>query len=418
MQDNKMREYAKLLVDVGLNVQREQTVRVQANVESAPFARLCVEAAYGRGCREVILDYKDDVASRMYYLHAADGVFDEYPAWNADKMNGLARGGFANLVIAGGDPEALKGADPDRIQRAQVAAHTALAECIEKQMKSEFPWAIGAVPTLSWARKVFPDKPDDEAMALLWDAIFAAVRVTGDGRAAERWEKHILAQRDRLEKLNSHAFSALHYRNGIGTDFTVELPENHIWLGGADMSGAGHRFVANMPTEELFTAPKWDSAEGTLASSMPFSLHGTVIDPFTFTFKKGKIVEIRAKTEEQHGLLEKAITTDDGASYLGEIALVSHSSPVNALGILFYNTLFDENAACHFAFGEAYASCIQGGGALSRDQYRAHGINDSKTHIDFMVGTPDLAIVGVGRDGRSVPVFVDGEFALCSPKCV
>lgn len=409
----KIKEYAKLLVDVGMNVQKGQMVRITVNVESAAFARDCAEAAYTRGCRRVIVDYVDDAISRMMYMNAQDDVFDEVPAWEADKFISLARGGCASLRVAGDDPEALLGVDPSRIQRAAIARNDAMKEAIQMQMTSEIPWCVGAVPTPAWARRVFPGKPDSEAIELLWDAIFKAVRVTGDGKATERWQEHMQEQKRRIAILNKHDFESLHYTNGIGTDLVVRLPENHQWLGGAEDCGrGGYPFVANMPTEEIFCAPHRDGVEGTVVTSMPFSLHGNVIDPFTFTFEKGKIIAIKAANDEQHKLLDMATTMDEGASHLGEVALVPYASPIRELGILFYNTLFDENAACHFAFGEAYASCVRGSDKMSEDERVAHGINTSKTHIDFMVGTKDLSIVGTTKTGEKVPVFIDGNFAF------
>lgn len=407
----RQKEYARLLVGVGLNVQRGQTVVVRAPIQCAGFVRLCAEAAYDAGCREVVHIWQDDALNRMRYLRAADGVFDEYPDWQADKLNTLAREGAAFLSIHADDPDALNGVEPGRIVRSEKAAGPKIKEYRQILTNNKARWCVGAVPSVAWAKKVFPDKTEEEAMAALADAIFAAVRITGDGRALERWQAHIESLQTRCMRLNGLDLAALHYKNGLGTDLRVGLPGGAIWLGGAETCAKGVPFVANMPTEEIFTAPKRDDVNGTVVSSMPFSLHGNVIKQFTLTLKDGKIVDVKAGSAEEEALLGGAVAVDEGAAYLGEVALVPYDSPIANQGILFYNTLFDENASCHFAFGRAYP-CVKGGDTMTQEQLKAAGLNDSITHKDFMVGTGDLSITGETRDGQKIPIFVNGKFAI------
>ena len=246
-------------------------------------------------------------------------------------------------------------------------------------------------------------------MALLWDAIFSACRVSGTGDAVARWREHLKTLRERTEKLNAYRFRSLHYQNSLGTDLTVELPEGHLWQSGEEKTPKGQPFVANMPTEEIFTAPLREGINGVVYASMPLVHDGNIIDKFHFVVRDGQIVE--AVAEKGEDVLRAAISVDEGASYFGEVALVPYDSPISNLKLLFYNTLFDENAACHIAFGEAYP-CIEGGRDMTKEQLKEKGLNDSITHVDFMIGTKDLSIVGTTHDGREIPVFVNGNFAL------
>ena len=276
-------------------------------------------------------------------------------------------------------------------------------------MCSGFPWCIASIPIPSWATTVFPDCGEDEAMEKLWEAIFKSVRISGDGKAVDRWEEHLATLHARMDKMNALRFKTLHYTNSLGTDLTVELPEGHIWEAGNDVTLSGQEYIANIPTEELFTSPLKTGVNGVVYSSMPLVNDGAIIDKFHFVVKDGKIVECHAEKGEEE--LKAAITVDEGASYFGEVALVPYDSPISNQKILFYNTLFDENAACHIAFGEAYP-CLEGGQKMTKEELKARGLNDSITHVDFMIGTADLSIVGTTEDGREVPVFVDGNFAI------
>ena len=406
--EEKLREYAQLLVRVGLNVQKGQTLVISSPVECAFFARLCAAEAYAAGCREVVMNWSDDALGRMKYLHAEDSVFDTEPLWRRHFYNDYALEGAAYLAISASDPENLKGVDPSRLVRSQQASGKALKDFDRLQMCSGFPWCIASIPIPGWARKVFPDLPEAEAMDKLWEAIFRAVRISGDGRAVEKWQTHLETLGRRVDRLNALDLRSLHYTNALGTDLTVELPEGCVWEAGNDRTLSGIPYIANIPTEEIFTAPLKTGVNGVVYASLPLAHDGHIIDRFRFVVKEGRIVEAHAETGE--AALKAAISVDEGAAYFGEVALVPYDSPISNQKILFYNTLFDENAACHIAFGEAYP-CVEGGRQMTKEQLKERGLNDSITHVDFMVGTPDLTITGKTRDGREVPVFVNGNFA-------
>ena len=407
--EEKLKEYAALLVQVGLNVQKDQTLVISAPVECAWFARMCAAEGYEAGCREVVMNWNDDALSRMKYLHAAEDVFDNVPLWRRHFYNDYAQEGAAYLAISASDPENLKGVDSKRIVRAQQASGKGLREFDRLQMCGGFPWCIASIPIPSWAKRVFPGVSEDEAMNQLWDAIFAAVRISGDGKAVEKWKQHLATLAQRKERLNALNFKSLHYTNSLGTDLTVELPEDHVWEAGDDVTLKGQEYIANIPTEELFTSPLKTGVNGVVYSSVPLVNDGNIIDKFHFVVKDGKIVEAHAEKGEE--TLKAAISVDEGASYFGEVALVPYDSPISNQKILYYNTLFDENAACHIAFGEAYP-CLKGGQQMNRDELKQRGLNDSITHVDFMVGTKDLSIMGTTHDGKEIPVFVNGNFAI------
>lgn len=404
--EEKLQEYARLLVRVGLNVQKGQDLIISCPVECAYFAQLCAAEAYEIGCREVVMNWHDDTMSRMKYLQAAEDVFETVPAWRERFFNDYAKAGAAYLAISATDPENLKGVDPQRIVKSQQASGKALKDFDRLQMASGFPWCIASIPIPSWAGRVFPDAPD--AVDRLWDAIFAAVRISGDGKCVEKWQAHLDTLHRRVEKLNSLRLASLHYTNSLGTDLTIRLPEGHVWEAGNDVTPKGQTFIANIPTEEIYTAPLKTGIDGVVYSAMPLVNDGNIIDKFHFGVKEGKIVEAHAEKGEDS--LLAAISLDEGARYFGEVALVPYDSPISNQNILYYNTLFDENAACHLAFGEAYP-CIEGGRDMTKEELKARGLNDSITHVDFMVGTPDLSIVGTTQDGREIPIFVDGNFA-------
>lgn len=405
--NTKLKEYANLLVRIGLNVQSGQQVNIFAPVDCAILVRACAEACYDAGAREVVVMWNDDKISRMKYLRAADAVFDEMPAWLKTFYDSALENKCPHLAIVGDDPESLKGVDPTRIQRWRQTTGRAIEAYYKAQTNNDFQWLVAACPTPAWANMVFPGA--DNAIEQLWEAVFAAVRVTGDGKAVERWAEHVREQKKLVAKLNEYAFTTLHYRSGLGTDLTVGLPENHFWTGASELAGNGVEFIANLPTEEIFSLPHKDRVNGRVYASKPLSLNGNLVDGFWLELKDGRIVDLHADVGEEY--LRKSVTLDEGSSYLGEVALVPYDSPISNTGILFYETLFDENAACHFAFGEAYP-CIHGADKLSPDEQKALGINQSINHVDFMVGTADLEIVGTTHDGREIKVFENGNFAL------
>jgi aminopeptidase len=406
MQD-RFKEYASLIVRVGGNVQPGQTAVVSGSVDNAWFARLIAEECYNAGAREVVLRWRDDETTRMKYFRAADGVFDAVPQWMVEFFNGYAKDRAAMIAIIDDDPEMLSGVDPDRIQRYGRASGEALKDYYNASMNNEFQWCGVSIPSPVWAKKVFPGVSEEEAVQKLWDAILKAVHV-GNGNAVEVWRDKVATMAQRAKMLTEYDFAALRFQNALGTDLTVGLPEGHKWVSCGEKAKTGANFVANMPTEEIFTLPKRDSANGILCSSMPLSLNGNMVEDIVFTVKDGKITD--AKASKGLDVLEKELDLDEGARFLGEIALVPYDSPIREMGVLFYNTLFDENASCHFAFGKAYPAFLDGD--LTEEEKKARGANDSFTHVDFMVGTKDLSITGVTKDGKEIPVFVNGNFAF------
>ena len=409
MLQEKLAEYARLVVRVGANLQKGQTFILNCPVECAQFGRLLASEAYAAGARDVVLRWQDDALDRMRYLCADDAVFDEVPAWIKAFFEEYSNPQNARVTIFASDPEHLRDAAPDRIQRSTIASGNALKKYKDMQLNNEFPWCIISVPTEAWAAKMFPGIPGAEAVDMLWNAIFQTMRITGDGSANEKWLEHLALLNSRAEILNNYHFTRLLYKNGLGTDLSVELPKKHIWLCGGENSKAGIPFVANMPTEELFTLPMKNGVNGVVYSSMPLSLNGNLIKDIVLTLKDGRIVN--AEASEGLEVLLRQLDTDGGARYFGEVALVPYDSAISKQGILYYNTLFDENASCHFAFGTAYPA-FEDAGNMTPEEKAANGANDSIVHEDFMVGTPDLSIIGVTADGRRIPVFTDGNFSL------
>lgn len=403
------RDYVKLLIHEGVNLQKGQRLVLTCAVDEAWFARMCAEEAYASGCREVIMNWCDDLSARMKYLYAESDVFDTCAPWRSLMYNSLAEEGAAWLFIDSDDPENLKGVEPDRIRRSQIASGKAVETFRKLETSNGFPWCIGAIPSPAWAKLVFPDLGEEEAVLKLWEQILKAAR-SDRGSAIADWGRHSDELQEHVRILNDYNFKSLHYTNSLGTDLTVELPEGHFWAGGREKcTKNGVLFSANIPSEEVFTLPKRDGVNGTVVASKPLALDGNIIDGFRFTVKDGKIVELHADKGEE--ILRNATLVDEGASYFGEVALVPCNSPISNSGILFYSTLFDENASCHFAFGDAYP-CIAGADEMSEEALREHGVNSSITHVDFMVGTPDLSITGTTHDGREIPVFVNGNFAF------
>lgn len=408
--DKRLKEYAGLAVRMGANLQAGDTLLLRTPVECAEFARLIVEEAYAAGAKEVVVNWNDDVIGRLKYLYAADEVFDSFHEWEKMQYDALSKDKFVLLTIYAEDPEILSGVDPDRIQRYASVRHKALKEFNDKMMCSEYSWSIVSVPIPSWAKKVFPDREEAEAMEALWNAIYETMRIDGSGDALEKWRQHTARLKERCEKLNRLNIRKLHYSSGLGTDFSVTLAENNLWMGGSDKNGKGIPFVANMPTEEIFTAPDKYGGNGILVASRPLCLNGFLVKDIRFTIEDGKIV--KAEASEGQEILEKVLDMDEGSRYLGELALVENDSPISNQNLLYYNTLFDENASCHIAFGAAYPECVKGGTEVPAEELEKIGLNDSLNHEDFMVGTADMQITGEAADGSRIPIFTDGNFAF------
>ena len=402
-------EYIDLIVRKGVNLQRGQQLVINCTADCAFFARGAMKAAFEAGASNVHLRWSDDVCARTKFLMAPDEIFDSYPAWDKLMLDTLSDEGAAFLSISASDPEAFKGVDSGRLSRWNIASSAALKGYYEQIMSCGVRWCVASVPSEAWAKKVFPKAASSfEAVSLLWENIFAASRV-GEGNAAEKWEAHVNTLLTRVKSLNTQQFKALHFTNSAGTDLYVEMPDKHLWLGGAETAKDGLRFLANIPSEEVFSAPKADGVNGTVVGTIPNVFRGNLIEDFSITFKDGKVVSCDAKVGKEH--LEGMISDIPYMNQLGEIALVEYNSPISNTGILFYNTLYDENASCHLALGNAYPDCIEGGGAMSEEERRKAGINVSDDHHDFMFGSSDMSIVGIKDNGEKVTVFENGNFA-------
>ena len=407
--EENLREYAALLVRKGINIQKGQQLVLRCPAEHFAFGRMLIEEAYKAGSGEVIVHWRDDIERRLWFDHAPMEAVEAFPQWRADSMNDYAKSGAAFLTVTSSDPEVFKGVDDARMRASSKAGNEALKYFYKRMMNSELQWNVAAVPNEKWALKMSPTLSGEDAVKKLWEDIFTTVRV-GESGAEKAWEDHDKTLSHRCSVLNKYAFAKLHYTNSIGTDFTVGLAKNHIWEGGSEVGGNGVRFFANMPTEEIFTMPDNRIAEGTLVSSMPLCHDGALIRDFSLTFHDGEVTGYSAAEGED--ILKRIIETDVGAKRLGEVALVPYTSPISGMGYLFFDTLFDENASCHFALGSCYPTTVKGGAAMTEEELKAAGGNDSMTHVDFMVGTKDLTITGIKEDGSEVKVFENGDWCL------
>ena len=401
-------KYVDLALNIGINLQKEQILVIMSPVETAPFTRLLVEKAYELGASEVIVHWSDDFCKKMTFTYGKKEIFEEMPAWQVESLMYYANKGAAFLSIAANDPELLAGIDSEKIGAYQKTRGQALKPYYDKIMVNELQWNIISVPTLAWAKKVFPDVNDDEAIDLLWNAILKSTKADTEN-PIETWKNHLSILKEKMDYLNNKQFEKVVITNSLGTNLTVKLPKNHIWASGKDVTQSGIEFVANIPTEEVFSMPHKYGVDGIVYASKPLNYGGTLIEDFSITFKEGKIIDFSAKSGYE--ALENLVSIDEGAKYLGEIALVPFDSPISNLGILFYNTLFDENASCHLAIGQAYSSCIQNGDKLSSEEMEEVGMNDSLTHVDFMFGTSDLSIVGYEENGNCENIFINGNWA-------
>lgn len=404
----KLSNYAQLAVNVGVNIQKDQYLFISASTDALQLVRLITEKAYDAGARQVFIDWTDDVITRLRYEKAPADSFSEFPSWKKMEREQLAEKGAAFISIVSQDPDLLNGIDPDRIRDFQKASSTALSEFRQAMQADKFSWTVIAAPSPAWAAKVFPELPGEQQTDALWDAILRAVRADLEN-PVEAWIEHDKNLHKKVDCLNGKHYLKLHY-TAPGTDLTIALPEKHLWCGAGSINAAGHSFMANMPTEEVFTAPLKEGVDGYVTSTKPLSYAGTVIDRFKLTFAGGKITEVSA--EQGEDMLKQLIDTDEGAQYLGEVALVPHDSPISNSNILFYNTLFDENASNHLAIGSAYAFCLDGGKEMSPQQLKANGLNQSLTHVDFMIGSAEMDIDGILPDGTAEPIFRKGNWAF------
>ncbi|RBP43991.1 aminopeptidase [Garciella nitratireducens] len=409
MDDSLLEKYARLIVKSGLNLQKNQILVISCPIEGAEFARKVAEFAFKEGAEDVIMNWGDEKLSKIRYLYAPERVFEEFPEWRKQFYLSYAGKGAAFLSIAASDPELMKEVDPDRLAKASKTSNIALKEYSERIMSNQNTWCVVSIPTEAWAKKVFPECSKEDAEEKLWETIFKTVRVDQEDPVAA-WKQHKNNLKKRMEFLNQHQFKTLHYKNSLGTDLMIELPEGHLWSGGSDTTPEGLEFIANIPTEEVYTLPKKTGVNGKVISTKPLNYNGNLIDEFTLVFKEGKVIDFSAK--KGYETLKNLLETDSGACYLGEVALVPYDSPISQSGILFYNTLFDENASCHLAFGKAYPTCLKEGEKMNQEELEKAGVNNSLIHVDFMVGSKDLQIIGTNSKGEEIQIFRDGNFAF------
>jgi aminopeptidase len=404
--EHKVDQLARVAVNVGLGLKSGQELVMTAPLDALPLARRITEHAYRAGASLVTTLYNDDEAALMRYRFAPSAGFDRAAGWLYDGMGAAFRSGAARLAITGANPLLLSAEDPDKVSRANRAVSQAYRPALELITRHEINWTIVASATPAWAAAMFPQDAPEAAMAKLWDAIFYTSRINTEDPVAA-WKNHDAELQRRAAYMNEKRYAALRY-HGPGTDFRLGLADDHLWLGGGTTAGNGLYCVANMPTEEIFTTPHKDRADGTVTATKPLSYQGTMIEGIHVRFEHGRIVEAHATRGQE--VLQKLIDTDDGAGRLGEVALVPHSSPIAASGMLFFNTLFDENAASHIALGQAYTSCLRDGDKLTPEQLAAKGANDSLIHVDWMIGSDKLDIDGITASETAEPVMRAGEW--------
>lgn len=408
--DQLLQKYAKLLVSKGINVQPGDWVKVTIAVDQAPLARLIAKEAYALGAEKVIIKWSDDEITRLDYVHQPTEVKAHIPQYEIDESEDhILNHKVSRLSIVSSDPDLLNGIDPDKISAYRKAASQAFHVQRKATQNDDIKWTVAAAAGAGWAAKVFPDlaSPEEQVDAL-WDQIFKACRVYEDDPVAA-WDQHKKTLNEKAAILNAMQFDALHFR-APGTDLKLGLPKNHIWACAESRNPKGEEFIANMPTEEVFTAPDTRRMEGVVRSTKPLSYAGTLIEGIVVHFKDGKIVDITA--EKGNELIRKLVFDNEGATGLGEVALVPDPSPISQSGITFYETLFDENASNHLAIGSAYPTTIQGGTKMSEEELRQHGMNTSTVHVDFMIGSSEMDIDGIKEDGTVVPIFRNGDWAI------
>ncbi|HEY4258495.1 MAG TPA: aminopeptidase [Candidatus Udaeobacter sp.] len=404
--EEKLDRLAEVAVKVGLGLRAGQELIMSAPIEALPLVRRITEHAYKAGALLVTTFYSDDPSVLARFEYAPDASFDYAPKWLQDAIATGFKSGAARLAIAGANPALLAKQDPAKVARANVAASKAGKPAMELITRHEINWTIVACATPEWAKLVFPNDAEDVAVKKLWEAIFAASRINTDDPVVE-WQQHGERLKKRVDLLNAKRFSALHFK-GPGTDLKVGLADDHLWAGGGTTAGNGVYCQPNIPTEECFTTPHKDRVDGTVRASKPLSHQGTLIENISVKFEGGKIVEATATAGED--VLNRLISTDEGARRLGEVALVPHSSPIAQSGVLFWNTLFDENAASHIALGQAYSTCLIGGEKMDAEELSKLGANASLIHVDWMIGSGEMDVDGIAIDGTAEPLMRKGEW--------
>lgn len=405
-----LQKYAELIVKVGVNVQKDQRVVIRTSTESIDLVRALTKEAYLVGAKQVHVDFTDSYVSKYTYEYASVETLEDIQSFAVDKVRFYVDEGACFISITSPIPELNAGLDGNKMQRAMIASQKATPFFQEHLMANRSQWVVVGAPNAVWAKKVFPELEETAAISKLWEAILNSARVTKDNDPIKEWEEHNQTLRKTNDALNNYNFKKLKFNNSLGTNLTVALVKNHIWAGGGEISEKGTYFNPNIPTEETFTMPYKYGTEGIVYATKPLNYQGKLIEDFWLKFEKGKVIDFAAKKEED--ALRQLITTDEGSSYIGEIALISHDSPISNTNILFYNTLYDENASCHMALGKAYAMNVKGGTEMSQDALLKAGANHSMVHSDFMFGSSDLTVVGITYDEEEVIIIKDGNLVI------
>ena len=409
MKEEILKNYAKLIVEIGVNVQKGQDVVINASVDDAYFVKYVVEAAYQAGAREVSVDWSYQPITKLDYAYQSVETLKELPEWFLKKKEYRVQQLPAMIHIVSEDPDGLSGIDQTKILEVQKAIGPTLMKYRE-QMDNKFQWTIVGIPGEKWAEKIFPNLPKEKAMESLWDAILKVTRVYGN--PIENWKEHNANLYIKTKKLNELGIKTMRYASKNGTDFTVDIHSEMNFLAGGETTYSGVFYNPNMPTEECFTSPIKTSANGIVMATKPLSVRGVLVDNFGFRFENGKVVEVLCENQEYKDVLMNLVSTDEGASMLGEVALVPFDSPINQTNLLFYNTLYDENACCHLAIGRAFNECIKDYQNKTEEQIKAIDLNTSMIHVDFMIGSQDLSIIAETYDGKTVQIFKDGTWAI------
>lgn len=404
----ELEKYADLAVNVGINLKPNEGLIIGGNVSGLPLAREIMKKAYAAGAKHVEFMLGDDEMVLARYENAKDYVFENYPEWKVNMLIAMYEDNYHHLFISAPNPELLKDIPGDTVAKDQKTASLAMAPAMKYRMTGQTKWSIVAVPSPDWALSVFPEMDVHNAIDALWEKIFDATRVS-ENDPVEAWKNHDMNLKKYKNYLNEKQFEKIVLK-APGTDLEIYLADEHYWMGGSKKSLGGDDFVANIPTEEVFTTPHRLKVNGTLKATKPLSLNGKLVDDFGFTFKDGQVVDFYAGKGKD--VLERLMDNDDGAKYLGEIALVQDDSPISNTGILFNNTLFDENASVHLALGRAYAYAMQNGSDLTQEELEAKGANFSLIHVDFMVGGPEMEITAFEKDGNVVKLFENGNWVF------
>lgn len=408
MRQSQLKKYAKLLVKMGINVKKGQTVFVQAGLDQPKFVEMVVEECYKAGAKEVFVEWSHQPTEQLSAIYQSQETLSELKPWAEAKWAYKAEKYACRLFIESEDPDGMKGVDPHKMSEARKAIFPKIKKYREA-LENKHQWCIAAVPGSAWAKKVFPDLPEKKAVEKLWQVILYTARADGKAPIAA-WKEHNENLKKRCEYLNALGLVSLEYKSKNGTDFKVWLNEDGIFTGGSEKTLGGRVFNPNIPSEEVFTSPKAGKAEGIVYATKPLSYQGELIENFSVRFEGGKAVEVKAEKGEEQ--LKKMIAMDEGACKLGECALIPFDSPINNTGVLFYNTLFDENASCHLALGRGFNECLKGYENYTNEECKEHGINDSMIHVDFMIGSKDMCITGTTKDGKKVPILTDGNWAF------